>query len=165
MVAETLRRLRKNAGLTQADVGELCSVSAVTISRWERGERGIPADKVDALADALGVSAGDIRELREAEDDEPSNGLVNSRLDAYRWLKAIAESDMGVEARAIAAALPLWLNEQSWMVLVTVGQFVERTGLGAELVERHWSEVLDSPFVERANKELEYALWLKFSNS
>jgi len=95
--------MRKKAGLTQGDLAELCGVTGATISRWETGKTPIPLDKVGDLADALNVSAHDIREFRGAGDDTAGN-YVNSRLDAFRWLMMIAQSELGIEARALAAA-------------------------------------------------------------
>ncbi len=73
----------------------------------------------------------------------------------------VAESGFGFDARAVAAALPLWLNEKSWMVSVTLEQFVGRTGLDEQRVRSALEEVLESPFAERENEQLEFTLFLK----
>ncbi len=39
MNAEEIQAIRKNLGLTQKGLAELLDIDAITVSRWERGER------------------------------------------------------------------------------------------------------------------------------
>jgi transcriptional regulator with XRE-family HTH domain len=43
MIKEELRAWRKEQGLTQQALAEALGVKKLAVSRWERGERGIPA--------------------------------------------------------------------------------------------------------------------------
>ena len=40
--AETVRKMRKGAGISQRELGALLGVSETTVARWERGERKPP---------------------------------------------------------------------------------------------------------------------------
>ncbi len=58
-LSQNIARYRKNAGLTQEELGNLLSVSMQAVSRWERG--GAPDSALlPDLADALGVSIDDL---------------------------------------------------------------------------------------------------------
>lgn len=46
-----LKELRKERNLKQKELVEIAGVSAMTISRWEKGERDIKFDKAQQLAD------------------------------------------------------------------------------------------------------------------
>ena len=54
-IGEIIASLRREAGLTQEQLGNLVSVSAQAVSKWEKG--GMPdADLLPAIADALHVT-------------------------------------------------------------------------------------------------------------
>ena len=55
-----IRKLRKSAGLTQAQLAEKVGVSQATVSEWERGDYLPGAQKLPALADALGCTISDL---------------------------------------------------------------------------------------------------------
>ena|SRR5690625_3918666 len=162
MVGVTLRRMRKNARLTQADVADICGVVPTTVGRWERGETQIPKDKIESLAEALGVSPIDIEEIRTATEEHEELVHVSSRMDVYRWRNAIARSELGIEARALLSALPVFLDEDAWVVTVSRQQFVDETGVVDHVIEEHWPEVMASGFVENLNPHLHWVLRLVF---
>ena len=55
MTGESLRRVRKRFGHTQAAMAEEMGTTGNTIARWERGERSIPgpAEKLARLLDKI----------------------------------------------------------------------------------------------------------------
>jgi len=54
-IGENIARLRREAGITQEQLGSLVSVSAQAVSKWEKG--GMPdSDLLPAIADALHVT-------------------------------------------------------------------------------------------------------------
>ncbi len=57
---DELQALRKRRGLSQAKLAELVGVEQPTIQRWEKGKRLPDLDSLQALAKALGVSAGSL---------------------------------------------------------------------------------------------------------
>ena len=77
--AERLRELRKQKGLSQAELGERVGIHYTHVGRYERGVSRPAADTLKRLADALGVSGdylleGTVEEAARArfEDREPS---------------------------------------------------------------------------------------------
>ena len=60
MNGEKLKRLRKEAGLTQTVLADLVDVSRRTIISWELDERIPASDKIPKLAAALHVTADEL---------------------------------------------------------------------------------------------------------
>lgn len=60
--AQRLRQLRKERGLTQAQLGKLSGVHNVNLSRYERGLSEPAGDTLKRLAEALEVSVGHLLE-------------------------------------------------------------------------------------------------------
>ncbi len=67
---EKVKALRKKAGLTQEQLAERCGRGKSYICNIEKGTRNTTLDNIPTLADALGVSVG---ELIDPDDLEPSN--------------------------------------------------------------------------------------------
>ena len=57
---QSLRDLRKERGLSQEDLAELCGLDRTYISGIERGLRNVARRNIEALAQALGVSLADL---------------------------------------------------------------------------------------------------------
>jgi transcriptional regulator with XRE-family HTH domain len=55
-----LERLRKAAGLTQAQLAEMVGVDQATVSRWEQGERSPMIATAFAVANALHCTIDDL---------------------------------------------------------------------------------------------------------
>ncbi|WP_082894631.1 helix-turn-helix domain-containing protein [Sulfitobacter geojensis] len=59
-IAANVRAIRAADGMTQETLAQRSGVSLATVSRVERGQANINVDKLEALADALGVHASDL---------------------------------------------------------------------------------------------------------
>ena len=57
-----LNRLRRERGLTLAQVAEVLGVSKPTVWAWEKGKARPLPDRIDAIAEVLGVKAQDLEE-------------------------------------------------------------------------------------------------------
>ncbi len=53
---ENLKRIRRNAGLTQEQLAMLIHVSTPTIARYEHGESYPPIDRLYDMAHVMGVN-------------------------------------------------------------------------------------------------------------
>ena len=83
-LGKRLNRLRREAGLTLADVAAALSVSKPTVWAWEKGKARPLPERVDAIAAALGVT-------RDALADGPeATGMVTPIIEDYR--KRIADA-------------------------------------------------------------------------
>jgi transcriptional regulator with XRE-family HTH domain len=62
-IGERIQRLRKDAGLSQEQLGEMLGVSRQAVSKWETGESLPELDKIILMAEVFGVTTDEI--LRE----------------------------------------------------------------------------------------------------
>lgn len=61
-VGENIRKIRKEKGLTQKQLGKLCQMNEVQIRQYELGKANPKIETVDKIASALGVNIVDIME-------------------------------------------------------------------------------------------------------
>ena len=57
MLGDELKRLRKQRGFTQGQLGEAFGLSQATIASWENGTRQPTTDFIPTIAEFFGVSA------------------------------------------------------------------------------------------------------------
>lgn len=55
-----IRELRQAKKMTLAELADILGVSVVTVSRYERGERGIDLDTAARIATVLGCAVDDL---------------------------------------------------------------------------------------------------------
>lgn len=63
-LGERLHRLRKLRGLTQGELANRLGVSKPTVWAWEQGRARPIEDRIEAIAEALGVESADLRPSR-----------------------------------------------------------------------------------------------------
>lgn len=59
-IGENIRRLREQAGMTQADLGKILGVTHSAISLIESGKRGISLKQADKIAAALNTNLDEL---------------------------------------------------------------------------------------------------------
>ena len=77
LLAETLRKLRMEKGLSQSQLGKQLFVNHSTVARWESGSRLPDASMIPRLADSLGVDANTLFNLAAKSEDTPHVILVD----------------------------------------------------------------------------------------
>ena len=89
MLGETLKKLRRERGLTLEEVALAVGTSKQTVSRYEKGViSNIPHEKVEALARALSVSPSALMGWEEGEGfPAPKVTLDSSVTDFYDFTK------------------------------------------------------------------------------
>lgn len=70
-VNEIIRKLRLERGMTMEELGKKVSVSKQTIQRYETGQiPNIPYDKIELLANALGVTKSQLMGWDDLQNDK-----------------------------------------------------------------------------------------------
>ncbi len=72
IIAKNIIELRKNAGLTQAELAQTLNYSDKAISKWERGESVPDVGVLKAIADLFGVTVDYLLQAEHAPSEEPS---------------------------------------------------------------------------------------------
>ena len=75
--AETIRQLRTERGLSQAQIAEQMYVTRSTVARWESGSRMPDAMMITRLAKCLGTSTEALFTLVSAQEDIPNIIMVD----------------------------------------------------------------------------------------
>jgi len=95
MLGETISRLRKEKGLSQAELGELVGVSNKAVSKWETCEANPDITLLPLLAKTLGITTDELlTEVKTEKDDLKTKeatilgmqGTVIETLDEYEFI-------------------------------------------------------------------------------
>jgi transcriptional regulator with XRE-family HTH domain len=77
LFAETLKKLRKEKGLSQIQLGNQMFVNNSTVARWENGSRLPDAAMITRLSRVLGVDVGTLLSAAAESDESPSIIMVD----------------------------------------------------------------------------------------
>ena len=107
--ASNIIRLRTQAGLTQAELGEKLNYSDKTISKWERGEAIPDAYVLTQMAEIFGVTVDYLLSAHDAwenpnEPEEQEQGISRHSVNMI-----IAIAVLGVWTMALSVFVLLWL--------------------------------------------------------
>lgn len=97
-----VKTLRKQAGLTQADLGEKIGRTAEAISNVETGKSLPSLDTLIAVAEALGVPLTDFFPSGSVDTDRSANRL-KVEADAMALLRGLTDSQLTVALTQIKA--------------------------------------------------------------
>jgi transcriptional regulator with XRE-family HTH domain len=92
MIGDALRQLRQAAGLSQRDLAEQLDLSPQQIQQFERGDNALPLERVQAFAEALGVTPTQLA-FPNGHGDKVSPGAIQSpdRSESLRLCDSIAD--------------------------------------------------------------------------
>ena len=88
--SEKLSQLRRQAGLTQAEMAKRLGISKSAVSMYERGNREPELDLLQEMADLFGVSVSSLLG-REKDDLLGGDPELTAYLDQYRIILTPAE--------------------------------------------------------------------------
>ena len=75
LIGQNMKRLRKNAGLTQPELAEKLGVTAKVVSDYETAKANPPTDRLPAIASFFGISVDELIGTKElALKVVPQNG-------------------------------------------------------------------------------------------
>jgi len=83
---ERLRARREYLDLSQQDLADRLGIGRVTVSNWERGERGIDVDDIPRLAKALRVPVSYFFDDDQADTDPTDEADEQELLHYYRGI-------------------------------------------------------------------------------
>ena len=106
--ASNIIKLRTEAGLTQAELGEKLNYSDKTISKWERGEAIPDAYVLTQMAEIFGVTVDYLLSSHDAWES-PDQQAARQEEAGYSVNMIIAISVLGVWTMALTIFVLLWL--------------------------------------------------------
>lgn len=80
---KAIKKARKSAGMTQAELAKSVGVSLRTMNRYERNSRGVPLGNINKLSNALGITPEDLITGNCRIYDEPAKKLNHYISIAY----------------------------------------------------------------------------------
>ncbi|MBQ9955861.1 MAG: helix-turn-helix domain-containing protein [Eggerthellaceae bacterium] len=119
-LAQNLKRMRAAKGLQQSELGDAIGVSEITIRKYEAGERCPKQPGIEALANALGVSAEALckdvgstptEAVQALFDIEEKLGLKPIKVDGMVVLAMPADPETP-EQEAFARAMHHWYRNR-----------------------------------------------------
>ncbi len=107
--ASNIIRLRTQAGLTQAELGEKLNYSDKTISKWERGEAIPDAYVLTQMAEIFGVTVDYLLSTHDAWENPDKQEEQEQGMSRYSVNMIIAIAVLGVWTMALSVFVLLWL--------------------------------------------------------
>ena len=93
ILAENMKRIRKERVLTQEELGNKVGISGVAIMRYEKGQREAKLETVEKIASALGVTAFDLMGIEYFDLKSPDAGRQYAEYDGfYNYLSSMGYS-------------------------------------------------------------------------
>ena len=107
--ASNIIRLRTQAGLTQAELGEKLNYSDKTISKWERGEAIPDAYELTQMAEIFGVTVDYLLSTHDAWENPNQQEEQEQGMSRHSVNMIIAIAVLGVWTMALSVFVLLWL--------------------------------------------------------
>ena len=120
VVASKLIKLRQEAGLTQAELGEKLSYSDKTVSKWERGESIPDAFVLTRLAAIYGVTVDSLLSENEPWMDPVERQRREEREQAPKFSSTVVTmvAIMGIWTMAVLMFVIFWLTMDTLLWLI-----------------------------------------------
>ncbi len=64
LIGKNIKRIRKEKGLTQKKLGELCSMNEANIRKYENGKQNPKIETIEKIAKALETTADELRRIK-----------------------------------------------------------------------------------------------------
>lgn len=149
-----LKSERKKKGLRQADLADKVSVDDTTVSKWE--SRGLPANRVEEVAEALGIDPDRLR-----PDADRAGEVVESKDALADWHKAVAQSDLEPTDKLLVASVACFVSERAWVAIPDTEELARMVGLGEGEAASRLRELQYGRFLYPLDQG-EFAMQLKF---
>ena len=107
--ASNIIRLRTQAGLTQAELGEKLNYSDKTISKWERGEAIPDAYVLTQMAEIFGVTVDYLLSAHDSWENPNEPEEMEQGMSRHSVNMIISIAVLGVWTMALSVFVLLWL--------------------------------------------------------
>ena len=132
--AQRLRGLRKKFGLTQDELADRVEISAMTIRRWEWGQRVPRLEEIKKLAEVLHVSESELLngsarnewELRLVVSKTKEGGTIDMTSSKSSAVLNISDDAMAI---TLSAPYELWSDDSKFEELIADLRRKRATGL------------------------------------
>ncbi len=84
LIGDNIRRLRKERGITQKKLGELCGIAEPNIRKYESGKQNPKLETIEKIASALGVTAFDLMGIEYFDLKNPDAGRQYAEYDGFQ---------------------------------------------------------------------------------
>ena len=93
LIGDNIRRFRKERGITQKKLGELCGIAEPNIRKYENGKQNPKLETLEKIASALGVTAFDLMGIEYFDLKNPDTGRQCAEYDGfYSYLNSMGYS-------------------------------------------------------------------------
>ena len=82
-ISDNIRRIRKEKGLTQKKLGELCKIAEPTIRRYEAGTLKPKLETIEKIASALGVGASALMGVEYYDKKYPDLAQASKEYEGF----------------------------------------------------------------------------------
>ena len=123
VVASNLIKLRQQAGMTQAELGEKLNYSDKTVSKWERGESMPDAYSLTRLAQIYGLTVDDLLHDDSTWQDPVERAKAQERAAAPTFSSRVVTmvAIVGIWTMAVIMFVVCWivLDEELWLIFAS----------------------------------------------
>ena len=102
-IGERMATVRRNQGLSQAQLAKLCDLSQQMVADYESGRRRIPACNLAKIAEALAVPAAQL--LDGVEAGQRKRGPASKLQQQFERVKQLSRSEQQFVSRMLDNAL------------------------------------------------------------
>ena len=100
LIGDNIRRLRKERGITQKKLGELCGIAEPNIRKYESGKQNPKLETIEKIASALGVTAFDLMGIEYFDLKNPDAGRQYAEYEGFqKYLQSIGFSIREIQER------------------------------------------------------------------
>lgn len=133
-IGETIVAIRKDLGMTQAELAKKMGVKPQTISQYERGIKNPKPDTIKKFADALGVDAASLYAISAGQRD--ARVFMNMGVSAAYIAKLAEQYPNELQNAGIKPALLAEAAAQAQLTLQSTGTSAAELAEAAELAQR-----------------------------
>lgn len=100
LVGDNIKRFRKERGITQKKLGELCGIAEPNIRKYESGKQNPKLETIEKIASALGVTAFDLMGIEYFDLKNPEAGRQYAEYEGFqKYLQSIGFSIREIQER------------------------------------------------------------------